>query len=261
MLETILELALSMGIINAVIWIGRVFVCHTNLQRLQRMEEHFYKCLSYSNHLYFHALQKENVEVDKQIEFEKTRHIEKAAIRRTDMNNPMQLLSSLPRVPDLDPFGKELKYKGHSGRISPYSHVMESLHQVSGSFRKKLMDHFEESGQNVDCDFLGWDYETPYPELAEHYQETATLWTYSKMQSKYFDLFHAIQEILKYRLKKLEQLLSFILLLPAANDWFQHHLAPPSREKIYRESSRLKAEHKELRRKTGADKYDHLLRL
>jgi hypothetical protein len=162
---------------------------------------------------------------------------------------PSPLASSL--------FDNNLEYKGHSGEISPYSQIMQSLHEEAGRLRGELSDLFEESGQRIDCDFLSWDYGTPYPFL-EEYSETMTIFTYSTMQDKYVTLFSAIREVEKKKYKEYQQLFSFFLLIPAANSWFQLHIAPPGRERIYKESSRLKAEYQELKRKTGADRYDLL---
>ena len=228
-----------MGIINVAIWCFRACVCYSSLRRLKRIERHICKCLRYSNLLFFHALKNDNFEVD-------------MAMARRDRQSSI-LESSF--------YGNTLEYKRHSSEIRPYYQIMESLHQEAGRFREELLDIFEESGHGIGCDLLGWDYGTPYPELGEEYQETKTVWTYSIMQSKYFDLFDAIQGSVKYKHKKFQQLLSFILLIPAANSWFQLHIAPPSRERIYKESSNLKAEYQELRSKTGADRFDHLSRI
>ena len=220
MLETVLEIALSMGIINVVIWCFRACVCYSRLRQLKQIERHICKCLCYSNLLLLHALKKDNFEADK-------------AIARRDRQSTLLALSPFDR--------EQLEYIKHSGEIHPYSKITQSLHQESGRFRDELLDKFEESGQDIDCDFLGWDYGTPYPEdyptLLEKYKETMTVHTFSTMQANYFDLFAAIQEIVRYKHKKFQRLFSFFMLVPAAKSRFQLNFAAPGRERIFKESS------------------------
>ena len=257
MLKTVLEIALSMGIINAVFWCFRMCICYMGLRRLQRIEKLIFKCLSYSNLLFFHALRKESVEVDKVIELGNKQRAESAVMSKTNIENTFNLLSSFSRPLNLDPFGKELNYKRYSGEIRPYYQIMQLLHQETRSLKEELLDIFEESGHEIDCDFLAWDYGTPYPFLEEH-SETTTVFTYSTMQDKYVSLFSDIREVEKKKYKKLQKFFSFFILIPAANSWFQLHFAPPSRARIYKESDKLKAGHKELRRRTGTDTLDLL---
>lgn len=243
MIQTVLEIALSMGIINAVIWCFRARVVYIKLRRLQKIEIHICKCLSFSNLLFFHALARDNYEISR------------AFAKRNNQREAISL-SSQPFLP-LAPL--PLEYKAHSGEIHPYSQIMQSLHQESGNLREEILDTCEESGRGLDCDFLGWDYGTPYPQLDEDYQETMTLWTYSVMQSKYLELFDVIQEIVKCKHKSFQRSFSFLILVPAANRWFQRRSAPPNRERIYNESSKLRAEYADLRRRTGSDRLDLLL--
>ncbi len=245
MLKTVLEIALSMGIINAVIWCTRTCVCYANLRRLQTLEVHIYKCLSYSNLLLFHALQRERSEAEKPIAL---RDMHRSKETNIGLGSFMDLGSSF--------FGENPKYKTPSGEIHPYHQRMQSLHEEAGRLRGKLSDLFQESELKIDCDFLIWDYGTPYPELDEEYQESMTVWTYYTMQSKYFDFFDAVRGVVKSKHIKFQQLFSFFLIIPTANVRFQRRVRPPSREKTYKESSELQSEYKEHIRRTEGNLVD-----
>lgn len=236
-------------LLSAVGWFFRAIGCYTSLRRLQKNERHIYKCLCHSNLLLFHALEKDNGEADRELA------IRDEQMRKATSSGWAHLVPPISSF-----FGTTLKYKRHSGEIRPYFQRMQSLHEETGSRREELMDLFEETGHRVDCDFLGWNYGTPYPFL-EEYSETMTTFTYSTMQDKYVTLLKAMNEVERKKYKELQRLFSFVLIIPAAKNWFQIHIAPPSRERIFKETSKLKDDHKELRRKTGTDSLDSLLRV
>lgn len=245
MLESVVQLALSMAIIHGAIWCLRVSVCYAKLRRVKRLENHIFECLCYSNLLLLHALQRDRSAAKKPIALRDTHRSKETNI---GLGSFMDLGSSF--------FGENPKYKTPSGEILPYHQRMQSLHEEAGRLRGELSDLFEESEQRIDSDFLSWDYGTPFPELDEEYRETTTVWTYYTMQSKYFDFFDAIRGVVKSKHIKFQQLLSFFLLIPTANVWFQRRVRPPSREKTYKESSELQAEYKEHKRRTGGNLVD-----
>ena len=252
MIETVLELALSMGIINTVIWCLRIFVCHTKLRRLQRIEGHIHKCLSYSNLLFYHALEKDNWEADREL-----------AIRDKQMSKiSPEVRTLIPPIASPSSFGVTLEYKQHNGEILPYSKNMETLHKEAHAMRKQLFEMTEDSQLEVDMEFLSRDYGDIYPETFKPANgedtERMTLYCFANMQSNYVDLFKVVCESVRLHQKKLEGLLTIILLIPEVKYRFERRIQTRTSVEILDESEKLRYKYMNLRSKTGADRIDGL---
>ena len=250
MIESVLKLSLSMAIINGAVWCVRTYLAYSNLKRLESIESHTCNCLRYANLLFYHALENECAAVD-----------EAEAGRR---GNSFATGLVTPNIGALSLFGERLEYTRFSGEIRPYYRVMQALHEESRLITNQLLDAIEESGQQVDSDFLNWDYGSPHPDVftgnLERYKQTMNLYSFATMQSKYLTLFTAVREGIIVSRRQFVNGLSLIQLIPVFHKWIEARCSLPSRDGLFEESSKLESRYQELRDRTGDSNHDHLIK-